>query len=270
MATMDCKRVTAEDVAEHYLFGRLADADRDAFESHVFECDRCFDDLRTLQAVQAELQSMPPTAALAAARRGWFPVWVAAAAAVALAAALGLWAFGDASTRIGDRTGQEASSAGRSQPAASDRPDAVAARVAELTRVEPPPYIPLTVRSADDWRARFDAAMAAYAMGRYAEAAEGLEIVASRQPAAANVRFFLGISYLMLDRTDDAVGALRRCVDIGDPAYADDAQFFLAKAWLRKGNREAATSALDVVSRSNGPRAPEARNLQKTLAGLNR
>jgi anti-sigma factor RsiW len=89
MATMDCKRVTAEDVAEHYLFGRLADADRDAFESHVFECDRCFDDLRTLQAVQAELQSMPPTAALAAARRGWFPVWVAAAAAVALAAALG-------------------------------------------------------------------------------------------------------------------------------------------------------------------------------------
>ena len=261
---MDCKRVAAEDVAEHYLLGRLADADRDAFESHVFECDRCFDDLRT------ELQSMPPTAAVAAARRGRFPVWMTAAAAVALAAGLGLWAFGTTSPRIGDRTGQDGPSARRSQPAATDRLDAVSARVAELTRVEPPPYIPLTVRSADDWRARFDDAMAAYAIGRYAEAAESLEIVASRQPSAASVRFFLGVSYLMLDRTDDAVGALQRCVDIADPAYADDARFFLAKAWLRKGNREAATSALDAVSRSNGPRAPEARNLQKTLAGLNR
>src|SRR5712691_9263111 len=269
MASMDCKRVAAEDVAEHYLLGRLADADRDAFESHVFECDRCFDDLRTLQAVRTELQSIPPTAAAAAARRGRFPVWMTAAAAVALAAGLGLWAFGTARTRTGDRTGQDAASARRSPPAAADR-DAISARVAELTRVEPPPFIPLTVRSADGWRARFDDAMAAYAIGRYAEAAEGLEIVASRQPSAATVQFFLGVSYLMLDRTDDAVGALRRCVDMGDPAYADDAQFFLAKAWLRKGNREAAASALGVVSRSNGPRAPEARNLQKTLAGLNR
>jgi len=183
MASMDCKRVAAEDVAEHYLLGRLADADRDAFESHVFECDRCFDDLRTLQAVRTELQSIPPTAAAAAARRGRFPVWMTAAAAVALAAGLGLWAFGTARTRTGDRTGQDAASARRSPPAAADR-DAISARVAELTRVEPPPFIPLTVRSADGWRARFDDAMAAYAIGRYAEAAEGLEIVASRQPFA--------------------------------------------------------------------------------------
>jgi len=270
MASMDCNRIAAEDVAEHYLLGRLADADRDAFESHVFECDRCFDDLRTLQAVRTELQSMPSTAAVVAARSRRLPVWMTAAAVVALAAALGLWAFGRTSTRIGDRTAQHAQAPRPSPPAATDRLDAASARVAELARVEPPPYISLTVRSADEWRARFDGAMAAYAIGKYADAAEGLELVASRQPSAASVRFFLGVSYLMLDRTDDAIGALQRCIEIGDAAYADDARFFLAKAWLRKGNREAATSALYVVSRSNGPRASEARDLQKTLAGLNR
>src|SRR2546429_8254658 len=129
MASMDCKRVAAEDVAEHSLLGRLADADRDAFESPVFECDRCFDDLRTLQAVRTELQSMPPTAAVAAARRGRLPVWMTAAAAVALAAGLGLWAFGTTSPRICARTGQDGPSARRSRRAVTDGLDAVAVRV---------------------------------------------------------------------------------------------------------------------------------------------
>jgi len=268
---MDCKRVGADEIAERYLLGTLTEQDRDAFESHFFECDRCFDELRTLRSLQAELQQTAPTERAVPApirRRVPARAWAAATVLVIVIGA-GFWTLGRINEAARVQTTKNLPTAAP-QPSVSDRADVRAARVAELARVEPPPYIPLTVRSAEDWRVRFERAMAEYSAARYVEAARGLEALAAQKPSAANAWFYLGVCYLMLDRTDEAIRALQRCIDARDAAYAEDAQFFLAKAFLGKGDREAATSALDVVSRSNGPRAPEARNLQKRLAGLNR
>jgi tetratricopeptide (TPR) repeat protein len=140
-------------------------------------------------------------------------------------------------------------------------------RIAELARVDPPPFIQLTMRSGDEWRPRFEAAMDQYAAGRYGEAAAALESVASEAPAAST-QFFLGICYLMLDRTEQAIAALQRAVDTGSVAFAEEARFFLAKALLRKGDRAGASRALDDVVRRDGPRAAEARDLQAKLAAL--
>lgn len=254
---MDCGRIESEEIAERYLLGRLTDEDRDAFESHFFACDRCFDRLRTLRSVRAELRSDPaiePVAVAAIRRR--VPPWALAAAAVlAIGIGAGLWTL--------RRTNEVAPAQTATNPRTPEPRS-----LAELARVEPPPYIPVTLRSAEDWRVRFERAMADYSAARYADAVRGLEVVAAQQPSAANAWFFLGISSLMLDRTDEAIRALQRCLDSGDTAYAEDAQFFLAKAFLRKGDREAASRALAAVAASNGPRAGEARDLQAALLRL--
>jgi TolA-binding protein len=72
----------------------------------------------------------------------------------------------------------------------------------------------------------------------------------------------------MLERTDDAIRAFQRSLDTRDPTYAEDAQFFLAKAFLRKGDFTAAARALVAVVESKGPRPGEARNLQTVLLRL--
>lgn len=271
MGSMDCQRIGAEDVAERYLLGRLTERDRDAYELHFFTCARCFTELQTLRSVQAELERTAPAATTAIADRRRAPVWMgAAAAALVLVTGAAFWTVSRRTAPGGGPTTADLPSARASPPGADTRAAAVEARVAELARVEPPVYIPLTMRSAEDSRARFDNAMAAYTTGRYADAASGLELVVSQRPRAANAHFFLGIAYLMLDRTDDAIRELRRCLDTRDPAYAADAQFFLAKGFLRKGDREAAAGALEAVTRLNGTRVNDARDLQNALAALRR
>ncbi len=268
---MDCQRIGAEDIAERYLLGRLTERDRDAYELHFFTCARCFADLQTLRSVQAELERTAPAATteIAGGRRGRAWMW-AAAGALVLVTGGALWTVGRKTAPGGGPTITDLPPVRASQPGADTRAAAVESRVAELARVEPPVFIPLTMRSAEGARASFDNAMAAYATGRYADAATGLELVVSQQPAAANAHFFLGISYLMLDRTEDAIRELRQCLDTRDPGYAADAQFFLAKVFIRQCDREAAAQALEAVTRLNGRRVNEARNLQNALTALSR
>ncbi len=53
---MNCHRVSEEHFAERYLLDDLADADREAFERHFFECDQCFAELEALRAVKVRLE----------------------------------------------------------------------------------------------------------------------------------------------------------------------------------------------------------------------
>ena len=87
---MDCDSVAREEIVESYVVGRLSEEDREAFEEHYFECERCFDELRALQIVQAEL----PQADAESAPRTWRPLlrWAGGlAAAAVLVVAVGLW-----------------------------------------------------------------------------------------------------------------------------------------------------------------------------------
>src|SRR5258707_5889760 len=80
---MDCTRVATEQIAERYLLGTLTEEEKDAFESHFFECDRCFDELRTLRSLREELRRAAPSRAPASSTpRRRLPAWAWAAAAV--------------------------------------------------------------------------------------------------------------------------------------------------------------------------------------------
>src|SRR5262245_57724864 len=93
MGSMDCERVSAEEIPERYLQGTLSDTDREVFELHYFECDRCFERVRALEAAQSELRRTPPVVTGARQSAVGPSAWIAAAAVVVAAAGLAFWAI---------------------------------------------------------------------------------------------------------------------------------------------------------------------------------
>ena len=104
--------------------------------------------------------------------------------------------------------------------------------------------------------------MTHYSAGRHRQAADSLQVLADRAPAAAHVHFFLGISELMSGNVARARGALQRSADAGVSPYSDEAHFYLAKAALRAGDLTTAARELEIaVDREAGPDGDAARLL---------
>ncbi len=79
----------ATDSAVHYVAGRLSESAAEAFEEHLFTCDRCSDEVRLGLEIKAAASSRSHGSAGPAVRGAlWRPLAVAAALAVAV---LGAW-----------------------------------------------------------------------------------------------------------------------------------------------------------------------------------
>ncbi len=61
---MDCLRVERLGVIERYLADRLDETDREAFERHFFECDRCFAALERARTVRSGFSTLDRVQAL--------------------------------------------------------------------------------------------------------------------------------------------------------------------------------------------------------------
>ena len=97
----------------------------------------------------------------------------------------------------------------------------------------PPRYVPLAVRSGEAPPAgSFDAAMAHYVAGRHREAAAALGALSKATPADPGIAFFWGISELAVGRPAAAREGLTRAIAADVQPYADEAHFYLAKAYL--------------------------------------
>jgi anti-sigma factor RsiW len=82
---MDCSIVVRNELAERYLLGELSPAEQEWYEKHFFDCERCFMELRSLQAIQDTLRAVPPV--VPARRKEFAPnpwwKWIAAGAVAA-------------------------------------------------------------------------------------------------------------------------------------------------------------------------------------------
>ncbi len=221
---MDCNRVERDEIIERYLAGRVGRTEQEEFEAHYFSCPKCLERLQVSRLLQEKLwaegdkiiqQTETPHRA-GIRRRAWA---FSAAAVVLIAAAGALW------WQLG----------GPGRPPSATRE--VPSSLAMLARIEPPSYIPLSLRGAADEAAeRFRLAMARYAKGGYGEAIPDLRAAAGLSPERASIRFFLGICLLLTWKTDDGIEELRKTVSLGDSAYLEEAHFYLAKAFLGKGD----------------------------------
>ncbi len=286
------------EAAERYVDGSMDELERTSFEDHFFACEDCFrtvqalEDARSVLAESALPEASHKTGGSRGSGRGLPVQWMAAAATLIVVVGLSVMVR-RATSPVGVPPGTEAiakvpsdppqaavPSAQMPAPAAAPAPSTVPApapqsparpkndgRLERWALVVPPQYVPMTTRSGQDQDAeegsrRFEQAMTHYSAGRYREAAEGLQGLAERAPAAAHVHFFLGISELMTDNVSRASSALQRSADSGVSPYADEAHFYLAKVAFRAGDLTTAARELEMaVEREAGPEGDAAKLL---------
>jgi hypothetical protein len=255
---MACAAIDDPDLIEAYLLGDLDEPARETFETHLFVCDRCLDQLRLLESMQTELRKDPQAAVAAPARalaRPWW-LWTAAAAAMVIV-------VGGAVLLRTPATGTRPAA----PPVVASAPAAVSPAILALARFDPPKYVTLDLRSPETSSA-FAAAMRAYAAGDYAGAAAGLQRIARSGSADVEVDFFLGVSLLM--SSDDAAVAgaidpLRRVVSRGDSPYRQLASLYLGKALVRRGDLDGADAEWARTRTLPGTHARDAQDLQDAL-----
>jgi len=266
---MDCERAVRDEIAEGYVLGRLREEDRAAFEAHYFECARCFEEVRLLQAMQRELQRSGSEHEVRTSHSAW---WKAAgmAAVIVMTVVAGLWIRSD-TPRVpssGTRPSTPPATADAEAPHATE-PAAPAASLEQLARVEAPAYEPRTLRGpSDEAMQRFERGMDRYRTADYAGAARDLRAAHGLDPEAAHIGFFLGISYLMSGQDQAAIDRLRATIALGDSPYREDARFYLAKAFLRRGDLKAAQTQLKAVVKLRGSRSLEAQNMLREIERL--
>ena len=271
---MDCDRAAREEAFESYLADRLSEEDRTAFEEHYFGCPRCFDELQTLQGIRDVLSQGGGQSERNTARRvrGWAPA-LGLAATVVLATGAMLWMRSPASPRppvsaqpqLQSRpTSSERPVPSESEPAGSPKPS-----LDELTRVQPPPYQPLRLRGLpDEATTHFLRGMEHYRKADYAAAVADLRAAAALDPEAPHVRFFLGISQLMVGQDAAGIERLRATIALGDSPYLEEAHLNLAKALLRRKDFGAAEAQLKALIQLRGSKGAEAGRLLTQIQEL--
>jgi hypothetical protein len=282
---MDCPHRTQSDTAERYVAGTLPEAEQEAFEDHFFACEACLADVQAIEAARVVLVREAPAPFEARTVSRWrLPVWAGLAAAAVLVLALvtrqGLLPEPLEPTPPPGQARPPASpappggsstapGAGAPEPAGATPVPAAPSREAlleQLAAVVAPRYVAVATRGTADRRDRFDRAMADYAAGRHAQAADALRALAAERPAA-DVDFFLGISELMIGRAAAARDRLERVVSGQVQPYADEAHFYLAKASIRLGDVARARRELALaIEREAGPEGEAARLLKRLPA----
>lgn len=261
-----CDEIERDEIAEQYVRGRLGDEHSARFEAHYFDCARCLDRVEVLQSVHDALapavaakihdqRPRPATRNRPSLRRLWPAVGGLAAAAILVLA-------------VREIQEPPSSSPIDSPAAPADIALPTTVPTVDLQRlgaIVPPPFRPPRLRSANEAGRAFLSAMEAYSAGNYADAAAGLEQAVRAEPALPAPHFFLGVSYLQLDRRSEAVEQLREVRRLGESPYLEDAHFFLAKAAIRGGDIEVARRELRTVVALDGNRREEASGLLTEL-----
>jgi len=286
---MNCSVIVRDEFAERYVLGRLSLAEQEAYERHYFECDRCFGELQTLQAIRAVLRAAPPTLPAPNQDRVWTPWWrwlAAGAVAASLVGVVLLLRPPGAPEPVAQNPARASSirppaAVGGTDVAtdtATSRPEpvnspATASRrlavLAQLARVEPPRYSPRVLRGVtDEATLRFREGMEAYSGGDYPIAVQKLSAAATADPSRPDIAFFLGASELLSGDTAGAVRELQRTIRIGETPFLEEAHFYLAKAYLEQSALDLARTELVKVRALHGEKGGEADAILAQLASL--
>ena len=262
----NCDRIRDSELAQKYVLGELTEADRESYELHYFECERCFDDLRNVQAIRSVLESAPR------ARAHSHLIWRvgAIAAAVVLASLVG-WQLARLAR---DRSQQSTIATNQAvpKPAATAIPgaaDRVAQELQQLAQIDPPPYRAPVLRGADQANTdRFRKAMQSYAAHDYRAAIPGLALASKQDPSAPAPLFYLGVCYLIEDQAGEAGAVFTRAIALGNTPYLELAHFYLAKALLKARDTASAQRQLRATVALRGDKRKEAQTLLDRLLEL--
>jgi hypothetical protein len=212
-------------------------AGAEALRDHLAACPRCLELARHARRFVDAREAGP--AAGGEARRGWTPVGLAAAVALAVGAALLL-------------------------------PPRTPERLEKAAWVPAPAPAATTVyRDAEgldpEVEESFRTAMAPYQRDDFAGAERTLADHLARHPHDQRARFYRGVSLLLGERARDAEALLADVARLASPGLAAEARWYRALALLRLDERDAAAAELATLAAGESPRRAEATRRLETL-----
>jgi tetratricopeptide (TPR) repeat protein len=264
---MNCREAEEQDLLERYLLDQLAERERDEFEKHYFECESCFSQVKASLAMQEELrqrQLVRIPAGGVRMRRAW--AWTPVFAVFVLLVAVGIWRYSARKHRSLPQVSSSTPSMNAEGSKPSQLPSPAGPPLDELAHVEAPPYSGSVLRGTEDEaQESFRKAMQNYLKGDYANAIPGLRAAVKASPQKAKFNFYLGACYLLTQQSDPAIDSFRKTVSLDDPAYAELAHYYLAKAYLQKRDLAEAKKELQTTIQLGGSRATEAEEILRRL-----
>lgn len=228
---------------EGYIRGELSGRDLDRLEEHLLTCEGCHEKLEELSFLRAALEESEADNSVKERPPRWTTWrWVGLAAAAVLVLVVLMW------------------------PSLTGPPASGVAPLAQLAKVEPPRYIPKSLRSAEsEAELRYREAMAEYQKGRFAEAIPGLEAALDLDPELTPARFFLGATYLMEGEAGRAIDSFTQVLESGDSDYREQALWLQGKTFLKVGDIDSARRDLEKVVLMDGALASQAREVVDQL-----
>lgn len=244
-----------------YEFNQLSDEERRKFETHLLECDYCFQNLYSLSPVIEKIKEDPePFLAVLQKKES---VWVRLKNEIV--------EFGESFENI---WGQIPLVWQYTIPAVA----AVSvlffvffqseSELSNIAHIEPLPYRSLKVKGSslkNKANQLFEKGMEAYTRKNYSTAVEILELALQKDSTNEKFPFYIGISYLLLDDADPAIIYLKKTIDLADNLYREKAYWYLGNAWLVKGKRQYALDSFNKVIEFEGDYEWEAREMIKKI-----
>jgi hypothetical protein len=232
---------------------------RSALDTHLASCDACAQMAADLDALKLDVPDGTVEAEVLSRlqpRRQSVTFWrvpLAAALVIGCAGSIAWWMRTPTVPVVPGAPAPSASAPG----ATVDRP--VAAVVAMWTVEALPVRVPLSAvgvsrstKSSQASSALLDA-LAAYQVGRYADAIPPLREVAGAQPDSGEAALYLGVALLLADRPRDALPPLERAARQVEASRRADVEWYRATAEQRIGQTTAARNRLDALCAAAGP-----------------
>ncbi len=239
-----------------YEFGQLTEEKKKLFEDHLLECDFCFRSLHDLSPAVEEMRDHPETylpalqeqpSIFETVKQGlakvvvrgreafeYLPAWGKVALPLGAIAVLLLMIL---------------------QPSE---------QLSDLARIEPVPYRALQIKGglgASEAERLFEEGMESYSVKQYDRAAEKLALAVEKSPDNVSFQFYLGLSYLLADKTDLAIQHFEKTIELGGNSLLEKAHWYLGNAYLLKGNGERALVEFRKVVEMEGDYEWEAREI---------
>jgi tetratricopeptide (TPR) repeat protein len=110
-------------------------------------------------------------------------------------------------------------------------------------------------------------ALEPYNRDAFEDSVENLSRLAQQYPRAVEPSFYLGVSYLFLNRNADALAALQRARSLGGAALSSDIEWYVAVAEERSGHPREALAMLRQLCAQAGPYRQSSCDLYPRLEG---
>jgi len=249
-----------------YEVDALPPEQKSKFESHLLECDYCFQSLYSLSQVVEQMRENPQAFSDALSVPQKIP-------------------FGEKVRAFWDKlvSGISVIPAEVFKPVAIAVP-VVAALIAavliisgpttnysDLARIEPVPYIPLAIRGSmetTEAEKLFDEGMQFYGSGKYSQAIIKLSQAISKMDKNPQAHFYLGLSYLLSNETDSAIVHFREATETDSKSLLERCHWYLGNAYLLKDDEEKALEEFGKVLEFEGDYWFEANEIIENIRKL--